>query len=266
MEDLISLFLMAILVGLVVMAALALAALLATIAAICVFGAAAHGFAVTMWRSVLHRGGASAAQGPDEPAFRAYYRGQVWSDLNVAAVAGWKRAGDETRRIQALDAVQGTDWQYEVFRKILLVYGYVGLIVGALLGAVVGVIPALLIALVAAFAHMIGAPLRAIEALRRKRRGTHFDCPECHVRFGLPVYVCPTCNAKHQQLAPGAFGVLRHRCTCASRLPALQWLGRERLVSECPSGHLLGESVGTVRTFHVPVAGGPSTGKSTFLA
>jgi hypothetical protein len=42
--------------------------------------------------------------------------------------------------------------------------------------------------------------------------------------------------------------------------------GRERLTSECPQGHPLGEGVGTVRTFHVPVAGGPSTGKSTYLA
>ena len=153
-----------------------------------------------------------------------------------------------------------------MFRFILLAYGYIGLVIGALMSALVGIVPALLIALFAASAWAIGAPLRGLERLRRTRRGTHFDCAECHDRFPLPVYVCPSCSAEHRQLAPGPFGVLRHRCTCASRLPAVQWLGRERLISQCPAGHPLGEGVGTVRTFHIPVAGGPSTGKSTFLA
>ena len=267
MEDFLSLLLILMAVALAVMAALAFTALAGAIAAICVFGAATHGFAVTMWRGILHRGGATALQGPGEPAFRAYYRSQIWCDLRTAANAGWARAVAETGRIQALVAQTGDDWYLVVFRVILLVYGYIGLAVGAVLFALVGLVPALLVALVAGGAWAIGAPLRGLERVRRKRQGTHFDCPECHDRFPLPVYVCPACSAKHCELAPGPFGVLRHRCTCASRLPAVQWLGRERLVSECPAhGHPLGEGVGTVRTFHVPVAGGPSTGKSTFLA
>lgn len=266
MEDLLSLFFILMAVAIAVMAALALTALAGAIAASCVFGAATHAFFLTMWRGIVHRGGAAALQGPDEPAFRAYYRSQVWRDLKTAAVTGWQRAVEETARIQALVG-ESSEWYMVVFRVILIVYGYIGLVVGVVLGAIVGLVPALLIALFAAGAWAIGAPLRAFERLRRTRRGTHFDCPECHDRFPLPVYVCPTCNAKHHQLAAGSFGVLRHRCTCASRLPALQSLGRERLASECPAhGHPLGEGVGTVRTFHVPVAGGPLTGKSTFLA
>jgi len=266
MEDLVWILFVVFAVGLVVMAALALMALAATIAAICVFGAAAHAFFLTIWRGILHRGGAAAAQGPDEPAFRAYYRSQVWRDLTLAAATAWKRAGEETTRIQAL-VPQGDSGFLTVFRVILVVYAYVGFAAGAVLSVIVGIVPALVIALIAGGAWAIGAPLRGLERLRRQRRGTHFDCPTCRDRFPLPVYVCPNCGAKHRQLAPGPFGVVRHRCTCAARLPAVQLLGRERLTSECPAhGHLLGEGVGTVRTFHVPVAGGPSTGKSTFLA
>lgn len=266
MEDLFWFLLILAAVSLVVTVALGLVALAATIAAICVFGAAAHAFFLTTWRGIRHRGGAAAAQGPDEPAFRAYYRSQVWRDLGNATVTAWRRAGEETARIQTL-VPQRDGWYLAVFRVILIVYGYLGLVVGALLGVIVGIVPALLIALSAGGAWALGAPLRGLERLRRQRRGTHFDCPECHDRFPLPVYVCPNCNAKHRQLAPGPFGVLRHRCTCAARLPAVQPLGRERLTSECPAhGHPLGEGVGSVRTFHVPVAGGPSTGKSTFLA
>ncbi|MDX6720569.1 MAG: hypothetical protein QOJ63_2823 [Solirubrobacteraceae bacterium] len=266
MEDLLELAFIVTAVFIAVAAAITLTAVAGTIAAICVFGAATHGFFVTLGRGILHRGGATALQGPDEPAFRSYYRAQVWRDLKLAAATAWQRAGDETTRIQALTG-QGTSWYAAVFRFILLVYGYIGLAIGALLAAIVGVIPAVLIGLFALGAWAVGAPLRGLERLRRKRRGTYFDCPECHDRFPLPVYVCPTCSAEHRQLAPGPFGVLRHRCTCASRLPAVQWRGRERLTSQCPAqGHSLGEGVGMVRTFHVPVAGGPSTGKSTFLA
>jgi hypothetical protein len=266
MEDLFSLFFIVLAVCVAVLIAVALTAMAGTIAAICVFGAAIHGFFATLGRGILHRGGASALQGPDEPAFRSYYRAQVWRDLKTAAATAWQHAGEETARIQVLVG-QGTSGYAIVFRLILLVYGYIGLAIGAVLTAIVGLVPALLIALFAAGAWAVGAPLRGLERLRRKRRGTHFDCPECHDRFPLPVYVCPTCSAEHKQLAPGPFGVLRHRCTCASRLPAVQWRGRERLTSQCPAhGHALGEGVGTVRTFHIPVAGGPSTGKSTFLA
>ena len=266
MEDLVWIMFVVMAAMIAIGIALMLAGLAATIAAICVFGAAAHAFSVTLWRGLVHRGGAGAISGPDEPAFVAYYRSQVWLDLRNAAKTAWTRAGEETTRIQALVG-QSDEWYMVVFRLILLVYGYIGLAVGAALAALVGLIPALLIAIFSAAALAIGSPLRALERRRRKRQGTHFDCSECHDRFALPVYVCPSCSAKHRQLAPGTFGVLRHRCTCASRLPAVQWLGRERLASECPGhGHVLGEGVGTVRTFHVPVAGGPSTGKSTFLA
>ena len=266
MEDILGLFFILMLVAIAVMAALAITALAGAAAASCVFGAATHGFGTTMWRGIVHRGGDAAQQGPGEPAFRAYYRGQLWADLKIAAGTGWQRAVAETARVQAL-VPPSSEWYVAVFRGFLLVYGYIGLVVGALAGALLGLIPALIITLFAGGAWAVGVPLRTLEQLRRKRQGTHFDCPECHDRFALPVYVCPVCSARHRELAPGPFGVLRHRCTCGSQLPAVQWRGRESLTSECPAhGHPLGEGVGTVRTFHVPVAGGPATGKSTFLA
>jgi hypothetical protein len=266
MEDLIWITVVAAVAAAVVAAAIALAAIAGTIAAVAVFGAAAHGFTLTMKRGILHRGGASAARGAIEPAFFAYYRSQVWQDLRLATITGWARAGEETARIRALVPQDGGGLA-TVFRVVLVVYSWIGLAVGTLLAAVVGLIPALLVALSAAAAWALGAPMRAAERLRRQRSGAHFDCPECHDRFALPAYVCPSCGERHKQLAPGPYGVMKHRCICGARLPAVQFRGRNRLPSECPEfGHALGESVGTVRTFHVPVAGGPSTGKSTYLA
>jgi hypothetical protein len=266
MEDLLWLLFVVFAAGVIGAMALAFVAVAAPVAATCVFGAAAHAFLLTMSRAIVHRGGTGAARGADEPAFCPYYRSQVWRDLRTAAVTASKHAREETARIKALVPPRDK-WYLAVFRVILVVYAYAGLAIGALLGVIAGLVPALVIALVAGGAWAVGVPLRGLERLRRQRRGTHFDCSECHERFPLPVYACPNCGAKHRQLAPGPLGVMRHRCICGARLPALQSLGRERLTSQCPThGHPLGEGVGTVRTFHVPVAGGPSAGKSTFLA
>jgi hypothetical protein len=266
MEDLIYLLLIFAAISIAVMVILTGFVVAATIASVCVFGAAVAAFAVTMYRGVIHRGGAAAVSGPGEPSFRAYYRGQVWSDLQLAAAAGWTNATAETARIRTLVPTSWDPKVQTVVRLALTAYSIVGLVIGALLAAVIGIVPALAIGLFAAGAWALGAPLRGLERLRRKRTGAYFDCQECHDRFPLPRYICPACDARHGELAPGPFGVLRHRCTCGARLPAVQFRGRERLAAECPQGHPLGESVGTIRTFHVPVAGGPSTGKSTYLA
>jgi hypothetical protein len=271
MEDFVWLLFVMFALGCAAMAAFAGFVVAATVATICAFGAATHAFVVTMYRSVTHRGGPSAASGPDEPSFRAYYRGQVWRDLRLAARTGWLAATAEMTKLRGLvDSAHATaSWDPRIKTLLswaLAVYAYVGLAIGALLAAAIGLLPALLITLFAAGAWAVGAPLRALERLRRKRTGAYFDCSVCHDRFPLPVYTCPECSAAHKELAPGPFGVLRHRCTCGARLPAVQFKGRERLPSACPNGHELGEGVGTVRTFHVPVAGGPSTGKSTFLS
>lgn len=266
MEDLIYLVFIAAVIGAIVALLVAAFAVAATIASIAVFGAAVHAFAVAMYRGVVHRGGENAASGPGEPSFRAYYRGQVWRDLRLAAGASWAAAKRETSDIRQSFPLGSDPKVRAVLGAAFTVYAYVGLAIGALLAAIIGILPAIVIGLMASIAWAVGAPLRAIERLRRRRSGAFYDCQECHDRFPLPAYVCPDCNARHAKLAPGPFGVLRHRCTCGARLPAVQFRGRERLVAECPNGHTLGEGVGTVRTFHVPVAGGPSTGKSTFLA
>lgn len=271
MEDLIWILFIAAAVVVVVSIAVTLLAVLGSIAAVCVFGAAVYAFTVTFARGVRHRGGAAAASGPDEPAFRAYYRGQVWRDLKLAAGAGWVAARHETDRIRAIvdqqgGTPQGRSTLAQVIGWAFTVYAYIGLVVGAVLAALIGIVPALVILIVAGVAWLLGAPIRGLERLRRRRTGAYFDCSTCHDRFPLPVYVCPTCDARHKELSPGPFGVFSHRCVCGSVLPAVQFRGRERLASECPKGHVLDETVGVLRTIHIPVAGGPSTGKSTFLA
>src|SRR3954462_14510698 len=149
MEDLIYVLLIAAAVWIAAMLAMTAFVIAATIATVCVFGAATHAFSTTMYRGVLHRGGASAASGPGEPTFRAYYRGQVWKDLGIAARAAWARALAETAYIRGLVPQSWKPSVRAVVSVALSIYAFVGLAAGAVLAALIGVVPALAIGLVA---------------------------------------------------------------------------------------------------------------------
>jgi hypothetical protein len=91
-------------------------------------------------------------------------------------------------------------------------------------------------------------------------------CPNCHNDMPIPIYICPTCHAEHTRLWPSIYGVLAHRCTCETKLPALSWLGRRRLQRICPHCRRpLNIGVGEGTNVHIPVVGGTSTGKTNYI-
>jgi hypothetical protein len=91
-------------------------------------------------------------------------------------------------------------------------------------------------------------------------------CPHCYETFNLPVFICPSCGKKHKRLLSGGCGVLFARCKCNNVfLPCVPFTGRSRIVSECPNceGKLVAANA---KHFSLVVAGGNSTGKSSFIA
>ncbi|MGI8622598.1 MAG: TRAFAC clade GTPase domain-containing protein, partial [Solirubrobacteraceae bacterium] len=49
-------------------------------------------------------------------------------------------------------------------------------------------------------------------------------------------------------------------------LPTLRAFGRAEIRATCPNGHRVPKSLGMVRDLHIPLAGGPSSGKSSLAA
>ena len=100
--------------------------------------------------------------------------------------------------------------------------------------------------------------------------GTTCPAPGCQTHIGLPVYVC-ACGAKHTKLLPSRYGILNRRCNCGRKLPTTFFSGRAQLMKKsggswiCPScGYALQGNVNTI-DITIPVAGGPSSGKTCFL-
>jgi len=92
-------------------------------------------------------------------------------------------------------------------------------------------------------------------------------CPDCHWEMPIPIYICPKCGTEHTRLWPSIYGVLAHRCkTCELKMPTLGTLGRNKIPRICPHCRRpLNVGVGGGTNLHIPLVGGPSTGKTNYI-
>lgn len=105
-----------------------------------------------------------------------------------------------------------------------------------------------------------------------------FRCPECHKEMPIPTFICSSCHERHTRLWPSIYGVFSHRCagasgTCNTSLPTLSFdlsflhlMDRDTLERICPHcNHPLNAAIGQSTNIHIPVVGGPNTGKSNYI-
>ena len=100
-----------------------------------------------------------------------------------------------------------------------------------------------------------------------------FRCTDCHKQMNIPTFICFKCAAEHTRLWPSIYGILAHRCICEAKLPTLRMsipgtklMKRDDLVRICPECRVqLNASIGQSTNIHIPIVGGPSTGKSNLI-
>jgi GTPase SAR1 family protein len=89
-------------------------------------------------------------------------------------------------------------------------------------------------------------------------------CHECKEKSLIPTYICPSCGAKHTNLTPGVYGILKRRCVCGEKLPTTCLNGRNQLkavCAHCQNTLYDRES----RPICIPIVGGRSVGKTAFI-
>lgn len=89
--------------------------------------------------------------------------------------------------------------------------------------------------------------------------------PECQASFFIPVYECPECGAKHTELVPSKYGILKRTCLCGEKLPTTFLNGRGQLKAYCPECGIELSGDTASRQYAFPVIGGPSVGKTCFI-
>ena len=96
----------------------------------------------------------------------------------------------------------------------------------------------------------------------------HTICPACHRFVALKYYQCDKCGAIHD-LTPTEHEVYYKTCTCGQKMPKLPSNGRNEFNAVCSHAdcrHFLGQDAGKYPETVIPLIGGPSTGKTAFLA
>ncbi|MGH3655333.1 MAG: TRAFAC clade GTPase domain-containing protein [Micromonosporaceae bacterium] len=251
--------------------------LLAAVAVV-VFGIAVTAFVVRFLGSAWRVFTASRTDGPSavrlpavEPAFRRYLVGQVWRDLGVVLTDTLRAA---TRPVLLLSA-GATQILVGGWQAIALAPVWLASVVGLLAAAAGCAMVVLLVS--GGYTVLTGlstglqlagvAVVRGLDGVLVSVRRTRPACPHpgCYRPFSRPGYACPGCAARHHDLVPGRYGVLRRVCRCGGSLPTSVLLGRGRLAATCPHcGRPLAGSIGHAPLVHLPVVGGPAAGKSTY--
>lgn len=91
------------------------------------------------------------------------------------------------------------------------------------------------------------------------------DCPECHSRFLIPMFLCPNCGVVHKKLVPNTYGIFHHKCECSYELPSTFFTGRSELEAYCPdcSSPLVASDA---RPVVFQLIGGTTSGKTVYLS
>ncbi len=126
-----------------------------------------------------------------------------------------------------------------------------------------------ILVLAAVLAYVLGWPAFALrrfdEVFAWAYGGERGQCPhaDCFAVFPQPAFAC-VCGSVHHDLRPRRAHLLYRWCACNRWLPTLYALGKGRLPTRCPRCE---RSVppGPGACVHIPIYGGVSSGKTTYM-
>lgn len=195
-----------------------------------------------------------------------YVRENVFKRTDVTAREYYKKAEPRKLEAEAESSTVPKYWKYCIYVGYMLA-GHSQYVSAMMIVALFLALQFVILVLWAILATAANTLLAGFTFLYGQYYKIFFRCPDCHEQMRIPVYVCPTCATEHTRLWPSPYGVLRHRCAkCNTKLPTLDVLGRRDLVQKCAHcARPMNRDVGRLINLHIPVVGGPSTGKSNYI-
>ena len=219
--------------------------------------------------AIVARGTSTRDIGPEQPAYPEYFHVQAIRDLtmvlktSVLDVYRWNQRAIDG----AVDLVGRMTFAWPLLP--ILVSALIPLVCMAVaVFMMAAVFHTLSLALIWLGAMWFSTALYLAELSVMFARSRYAKCPynHCHQPVPLPVFACPACGVRHDRLVPGRFGFLWRKCECGkASLPTLFLLGKGRREAFCPhcSGAMPSALFGS--NVHVPVYGGPSSGKTMLV-
>lgn len=201
-----------------------------------------------------------------QPAYKSYFFEQGYVDIKTAIKASWQKNVHAAKAYYDKYSQRGLMSFSGVFNLFcaLSVVTF-GTIFFVLISAVMLLIVSLFFVIVYFGFSLAWLVDRAY--LTKKKIFT--ACNECKSKSLIPTYICPKCGAKHTNLTPGIYGILKRKCKCGEGLPTTFFNGRKKLQAICPNCLLEGKTTylndRESRPLCVPVVGGRSVGKTAYI-
>jgi hypothetical protein len=203
----------------------------------------------------------------DDTAIPSYFFGPLIDDVAYICKTSYRRSRlllvDGLAITRERDAVSGEVGRFGVMFGI-----YPGILAGAAFTAAVAVAHLTVSTLSAATASGVGAVIRGADTCRRRIFGIKMTCPSHGMAISYPVYICPKCGNRHQNIRPGRNGMTTRICRCETRLPTSLLLGTGTLAAECPDpgcGIRLPERFGMAPEMVIPIVGAGNVGKTQLM-
>lgn len=201
-----------------------------------------------------------------QPAQKSYFFGQGYRDIGTAIKTSWLKNALSAKSYydkyteKGLMSFKGV---YNLFCALSVVS--FGTIFFALISAI-------MLTVVSVFFILVYTGFSAVWLFDRAyltRKKIFTACNECKCKTLIPTYICPKCGAKHTNLTPGAYGILKRTCECREQLPTTFFNGRKKLQAICPNCLLEGKTTylndRESRPLCIPVVGGRSVGKTAYI-
>lgn len=201
-----------------------------------------------------------------QPAKKSYFFDKGYKDMANTIKGAWARNGDSIQAYKDnLGDLGDKGTVAKVFIGILNVLAIIAVVVfGSIITAVITVINVMVLVVFMTIVYIGFSVIWLVDRLYLMRNKIFTACHECKEKSLIPTYICPRCGAKHTNLTPGVYGILRRTCDCGERLPTTFFNGRKNLEAECPAcGHKLMDRES--RPICIPVVGGRSVGKTAFI-
>lgn len=201
-----------------------------------------------------------------QPAKKSYFFEKGYQDMGNTIKGAWARNWASIGRYKDnLEDLGDKGKVGKLFFGILNVLAIVAVVVcGSIITAVITLANIAVLVVFMGIVYIGFTVIWLVDRLYLIRKKIFTACHECKEKSLIPTYICPGCGAKHTNLTPGVYGILRRKCSCGEKLPTTFFNGRKSLEAECPRcGHRLMDRES--RPICIPVVGGRSVGKTAFI-
>lgn len=172
-----------------------------------------------------------------QPAKKSYFFDKGYKDLGNTIKGAWARNSDSIKKYASnLGNLGDHGLPAKLFLGLVNILAMVAVVVcGSAITAVITFINIVILLVFMVIVYIGFTIIWIVDRLYLVRKKIFTACHECKEKSLIPTYICPKCGAKHTNLTPGVYGILKRTCNCGEKLPTAFFNGRKNLEAECPN-------------------------------